>query len=93
MIASHAPALVAHKAPHGKHVQAVLLLVGYHGHHHVQVAFRLDQLQEWVLGPVSVPDREYGIVGKSKRLMDVSVYTTVLVVYIHIDRWVNHGVI
>ena len=93
MIAAHAPVLVAHVAPDGKHVVYALVAMGDHRPHHVGVALREEEIEERVLGTVGIPQREDRIVGKALGVVDVMVHTAVRAVDVHIYRWVDHRMV
>ena len=93
MVASHAPAFVAHKAPYGQHACDVLLLVTNHRLHHVCIATGLEQSEEGVLGPVGVPNGKNGIVIERVGMVYLAINTPILSVYVHIDGGIYHGMI
>ena len=93
MIAAHAPSLVGHQVPHGQHTQCTLLLNAYHALCHVHIALRVKQAQQGMLSAISVPEGEYGVVGKAVGTMNLHIISAVRTIYIHIHRGVDHRMI
>ena len=93
MVSRHAPAFIAHETPNRQHVQAILLLVGYHRLYHIQVVLWLYQLEEWMFCTISIPNREDSVIVKVLGFMDVAIYATVFSIHVHVDGGVDQRMI
>ena len=94
MVATHAPALIGHQIPDGKQVQRTLLLNAQHAASHVGPLAGLQQVEQRMLGTVSVPQRKDGVVDVSlTTLMNLHVVAAIATIDIHIDRRVDHRMI
>ena len=93
MISAHAPAFVCHQIPYRQEVECALLLDANHALCHVCTLLRFDEVKQRMLSTIGVPKREDCVVREALSLMDFHVVATILAIHIHIDAWVNHGVV
>ncbi len=80
-------------APDRQGLVDTLFAVGQHGKHRVAVVFGLKEIEPWMQGAVSVPEREDGEVGEALCAVHVSVEAAVLAAYVLEDMWRDQAVI
>ena len=73
MIANHAPVFICHVAPNRKNMVYALLVMFQHRFGNVCIDLAVDDIEQRMQSPVSIPNGKDRVVGKAIGLMDVLV--------------------
>ena len=70
-----------------------LLLVRQHRARHVGIALGLEEGKQRMLGAISIPEGEDGVMVEALSRVDIAVEAAILSVHVHVDAGIDHRVI